>query len=334
MRNKVKSKKKYRKLASKNNFFLYFSNKIPYLYKVIRSIFFYVRVKINPFISLRFLYLSDKRIFDLKKFRIKKINIDFVILGAQKSGTSSLHKYLDTHSQIFMSYPMKESRYFMGYNFAKKFYKRQFNIKIKNGDFILKNFILQGYYNERIIGESSTAYTIGQRSIEHSVPERMYNENPNLKFIYILRNPYARILSNYYHLVEKHSIKQDLNSLIQEDRNIVDTSLYFSQINKYINYFPKENFKLIIFEEFLEKKKETTDEILDFLNVPREDVNFNETFNKSKGDSEIKKRLLINDKTFKELSIQVEKDVEMLEEFIGRKIECWDLSASKWSSGI
>ena len=61
--------------------------------------------------------------------------LDFIIIGAQKSGTTSLHNYLDKHPDIFMSKPFKEPRYFMPFSFVKKYYKEQKNpiyLKSKN----------------------------------------------------------------------------------------------------------------------------------------------------------------------------------------------------------
>src|SRR4051794_17663311 len=99
-----------------------------------------------------------------------------------KSGTSSLHAYLATHPQIFMC-PEKEPEFF-----AKE------AIWSRGERWYLELFA--GAKNESIIGESSTVYSKIPKF--RGVPERIGKFNPEARFIYVMRDPIERTISQYW----------------------------------------------------------------------------------------------------------------------------------------
>ncbi|MEA3642075.1 MAG: hypothetical protein VBE63_19355, partial [Lamprobacter sp.] len=103
---------------------------------------------------------------------------NLVVPGFPKSGTSSLHEYLDLHPQINMS-RHKESHFFAiekHWNKGWDYHNSLFNIS--------KDY---SYY-----GESSTIYCISEKSIE-----RIQSSLKSPKFIFLLRHPVQRVLSHY-----------------------------------------------------------------------------------------------------------------------------------------
>ena len=98
---------------------------------------------------------------------------NFFIIGAPKCGTTSLHNYLKSHSQITMSNP-KEPHYF--------------SKDIKNGG--IRNIekyadcFSHGKRNAIAIGESSTLYLYSRVAVQN-----IYNYNRDVKFITMIRNP-------------------------------------------------------------------------------------------------------------------------------------------------
>ena len=179
---------------------------------------------------------------------------DFFLIGAMKSGTSSLHYYLDQHPAISMS-AIKEPNYFS-----------------KTRSFLHKG---KAWYmslfpdNNNIKGESSTAYT--KHPHIQGVPSRIRKINRQAKFIYLLRHPVDRTVSHIQHDMLEGLIpyvKYMDGYIRQKENNIyVDCSRYMTQLNQYLKLFPKENFLILSLEELNSNPEETTDRVFHFLGV-------------------------------------------------------------------
>ena len=106
---------------------------------------------------------------------------DFIIIGAAKSGTTTLYQYLCRHPQIYMSTP-KEPDFFsldMNYHKGIEWYESLFD----------------GAKPEQICGEASTTYS---RWHQHpKAAERISQYLPKVKLIYIMRHPVDRAYSFY-----------------------------------------------------------------------------------------------------------------------------------------
>lgn len=165
-----------------------------------------------------------------------KAHPDFIIIGAMKSGTTTLHKYLSGHPDIFMTTP-KEPGFFS----RNEVFKKGF-------DWYLSLF--QDAKMNQITGEASTCYSRWPAFDE--VPERIFNFNNNVKLIYILRHPVERAYSHYGHLTftDKKSFASFEDALSKENE-IVLSSKYMLQLNKFLEYFPKEHILLVDFEELM-----------------------------------------------------------------------------------
>lgn len=287
-------------------------------------------VRINPFISLSYIYLYDGYLFNLKELRKTKIVLNLVIIGAPKSGTSSLHNYLNIHPDIFMSTPMKEPGFFIDTGYTKKgFKKRRMKVEFKNK--LLKNDMLQGYCGQQIFGESPTYYTWCYNSSIYKIPENIKWINPKMKFIYMLRNPLERIQSNYLHRKKYDFNILDLNKYISNTNALLLTSLYSQQLNRFLIHFSKKQFKILIFEEFIENPQKSLNEIFEFLSVSIFDkYNKFEIYNKSNRISFTDNELLFTGENYNRLMSLISKDLDTLESTLGRSLKIWDLSKEKW----
>ena len=119
---------------------------------------------------------------DIRKYIIEALRIgnlpDFLIIGVQKGGTTSLRKYMSRHPKIAFS-NTKELHYFDNLRYKWKnlaWYKSQFPILRFN----------------RIFGESTPSYLYFS-----GAPKRIYKTIPDVKLIILLRNPVDRAFSNY-----------------------------------------------------------------------------------------------------------------------------------------
>ena len=255
---------------------------------------------------------------------------NLVVLGAQKCGTTSLHHYLGKHPDIFMSNPMKEPGYFQFEERAKDNWRRN-GVEIASRNLLLEKYMLKGFNSERYFGEASTVYTLKEQSRRFRIPEKMRSQNKNIKLLYIVRNPLARIVSAYNHEAKLPLFKNlSLSERFQMGDGLLRTSLYHYQISYYLQFIPRENVEIIVFEEFVEKTQKTMNRVYEFLGLDPfcNDSNFPILNASRRGNEDSKIPIEIYDKIIG----KVLKDVKDLEKIVGSQpLSSWDMSRSKWA---
>ena len=201
---------------------------------------------------------------------------DFFIIGAAKSGSTSLWYFLGQHSDIFMTDDIayKELGYFC-FNYGcndLQTYSTYFNSANKG----------------QLVGEACHAYISSPESAE-----LIWKLNPNAKIIAILRNPIERAFSLYSWMVENGYEYLSFNKAIKREKKILSNSeivnkkfmhsyfrnylylnsgLYYNQIKNYYRLFESKNIFISTSEDLKNNTEETLQEILKFLGV--ENVNF------------------------------------------------------------
>jgi hypothetical protein len=159
---------------------------------------------------------------------------NLLIIGARKAGTTSLHSYLSLHPQIFMS-KEKELSFFDAQNRWRRgveWYKSNFDSSFA------------------INGESSPQYTRFPRT--PGVPERIKQVLGTPKFIYMIRDPVERIVSDYVQIVDWRPATApfgDILANIEKDpQEYLQGSSYFLQITQYLKHFPRESLLVVLQE--------------------------------------------------------------------------------------
>lgn len=174
---------------------------------------------------------------------------DFIIIGAAKSGTTSLHHYLLEHPRVSMSDP-KELNFFVDAPVVGNWHR---------GLAWYKSFFPAGKLN----GESSPAYTFEGENYAPKAALRIKNIMPDAKLIYLLRNPIERIQSHYLQMLfmGRIPLKVSLDDLLSRGpgcqsgihgdcyTNIVYSSLYCRQISHYLNFFSLEQIHFLTLED-------------------------------------------------------------------------------------
>ncbi len=179
--------------------------------------------------------------------------VDFMIIGAQKCGTSSLAFQLAQHSQVCFC-KKKEPHYFS---------------RVDNWRENLNQYhSLFSPREGQLCGEASTSYTC--LPIYLNTYTRLYKYNPELKFIYIVRQPVERIISHYSHRYLRGRIKERPETEVWDDLAYLCTSRYGVQIMPYIELFSRENVLIIISEEAILTPIDTLKQIARFLNISEE----------------------------------------------------------------
>lgn len=201
----------------------------------------------------------------------KKVN--FILIGSQKSGTSSLSKLLAEHPEICFS-SIKEPGFFKLDNYLEKF------------DWY--NSLFHPTTSTKIFGEGSTHYTM--RPIFNKVADRIFQYNPEMKFIYIMRDPVERILSEYSHNLTKNlTIYPDFETEIKKVSSYCYYGKYYYQLKPYLDLFPKNNFLLLSFEEFIANQQACFSKVCQFLNVSDLPIKTQAYANASEGKIDVAK---------------------------------------------
>jgi len=281
------------------------------------------RYLIQPFVSSRFLHLFGQKYLNLRSAKIEAIKPTLAIIGAQKAGTSSLHSYLSNHPEIFMSH-IKEPGLYLDQHEAAQ------NDRIGTPDQVLK-IMLHGYKGEKVFGEGSTYYTKAPSAGEN-VAKNMALDNPDIKLIYILRNPFGRIISQYLHYLDTGRMDCSFEEFITSESTHLPRSLYFYQLKRFLEHFKPEQIKLILFEEMIADTPKILREVCEFLSVnPEFKFPAAGVVNRSKSRDKVQsENLRIPREKYQAMRNQIETDKQEIEELLGRKISCWELSEEKW----
>ena len=211
---------------------------------------------------------------------------DFLIVGCMKCGTTTLLHLLRHHPQIYI--PYREIDYFSNdYLYQRRdieWYENQFNGSDNYFLKFLKNekYYSRGikWYEERcqkygikfVVGEKTVAYT--------TVPERIVKYLPQVKLIWIFRNPISRTYSHYWHSVmkgwEKYNFYKGLIKEKARTRNkknnfpkyhFRSASIYAKYIKNYLRHFTRSQMHFILFEDMIENPIKVAQNVYKFLNV-------------------------------------------------------------------
>jgi hypothetical protein len=205
-------------------------------------------------------------------FKAQRVHLpNFFILGAAKSGTTSLYAYLAQHPDIFLS-PVKEPSFFC----------EGFQV-VKNPIDYFRLF--DSVRNEKVIGEASHVYLSNPSTA--SVLAALF---PQAKFVVIFRNPADRAYSLYHHMRRfgYENIGTFEKALLAEEHRMSSSRfretcpqyfynfLYFrsglfgEQIERYLSLFARDQFHFLTLEELKQDPMAALTAILKFLDVSLE----------------------------------------------------------------
>jgi hypothetical protein len=177
---------------------------------------------------------------------------NFLIIGAAKSGTTSLAHYLRAHPQAFM--PRFEPHYFTAerrWKLGQAWYESQFK---EAGDAVA-------------VGEKSASYS--RHPLYQGVPGRVAALLPNARVVYLVRHPLQRMRSEYLHRLLNGKETRSLDEAVRADPSYLDTSRYALQIDRYLEHFPEEQLLVLTAERLRHDRREALDRVLELLGLDR-----------------------------------------------------------------
>lgn len=175
-----------------------------------------------------------------------------IIIGAQKCGTTSLHKYLNCHPEIIMS-AQKELNFFCeDYQWVNgvEWYMRQFTGQAK------------------IFGEASPGYTM--YPVRQGTPERMSQVVPKAKLIYLVRDPVERMISHYLDRLKAGRERRPVDVALTDpsaENFYLRYSQYYEQLSLFLKYYPREAILVETAANLRNNRIETLRRIFLFLQV-------------------------------------------------------------------
>ncbi|WP_138429434.1 sulfotransferase family protein [Fodinibius saliphilus] len=181
----------------------------------------------------------------------QEYKVDFMIVGSQKCGTTTLAEMLRRHPAI-VSCDEKEPMFFCSSpNWQDEISDYHSLFQWKKGGMHF---------------ESSTSYTFyPYRDLK--VWDRLYTYNPDLKIIYIVRHPIDRIISSYMHAYEQGHFDTGLEKTIVKNAFFLNVTRYATQIRPYIDRFGSENVQILFFEDLVQDPSAVVSELSKFLGI-------------------------------------------------------------------
>lgn len=176
---------------------------------------------------------------------------NFLVVGAEKAGTSTLAAMLAEHPEVFICNP-KEPRFFsQNWNKGLQWYASLFT----------------GAVNYQAVGEASPAYTWAPES--RDVPRRIHQCLGNIRYLYIVRNPIERMISHYRHALLYRWIPDHtaFETALKLRPGLKNCSRYFYQIEQYLPYTSRQQWHVVVLEELMKDYQSNADEIFRFLGI-------------------------------------------------------------------
>ena len=255
---------------------------------------------------------------------------DYLIIGVQKGGTTSLYKYLKMHPKIKSAF-RKEIHFFdRKFDKSLSWYRSHFPFK-ENG---------------YIVGEATPDYIFNPYAAK-----RVARLLPSIKLIVLLRNPIDRALSHYYHSSRHSAYRKKVTSFedalaieetitssidfarLQQNEEIYTHSniynlhekysylrrgIYINQIKPWVSLFPREQLLILRSEDLYSNPQKVYKACLNFLGVqhyePNDFFKFNASRGYSKMNAETREKLIqyfkpFNDELSKYLNIELDWNV-------------------------
>ncbi|KPQ17782.1 MAG: Sulfotransferase domain [Rhodobacteraceae bacterium HLUCCO18] len=182
---------------------------------------------------------------------------DFLIIGAEKAGTTWLHDVLRAHPDLFLP-DTKELHFFNRFDSNG----REIDTYARRG---------LGWYERHFeaaergkpAGEATPLYLC-----DPAAPRRIRRTLPEARFIVLLRDPVSRTWSHYRMARAKGHITEDLATLIdRRDARIVGRGLYAAQLDRWFALFPRERFLILFFEQVMAEPQAALTRIAAWLEV-------------------------------------------------------------------
>lgn len=246
---------------------------------------------------------------------------NFLIIGAARTGTTSLYQNLQSHSEIYLPKSKRPEPHFFfrEASFAKglDWYERTY---------------FDAWAGEKAVGEASTSYFFGEET-----PTRIAESLPGCRFILMLRDPVQRAFSNYW-----HSVKAGLETLsfaeaieAEDERtaalkgtdmgetrpfSYLARSRYGEQMARWLSVFGPEHFCVLLFDDYVRDTASCLRQIAHFLGVAEDGFAVANRFAENRSTPE---EAMLDPELEARLRSYFAKDILTLQKQLGRDFSGW-----------
>lgn len=190
---------------------------------------------------------------------------NFLLIGAQKAGTTALINYMANHPDIFVPKDKEASCFYDDPDCSNRF----------------KKFSYKKYFDtwkgEKLAGNAP----VNLLYFAEESAKRIYRFNDAMKLIAILRNPVERAYSAYWYFVRNGLEKESFETALEREKYIVkhgnfdelanftyiSHGYYYEQLAHFFRLFNEEQFLILIYDDFKNNPRETLEKIYAFLAI-------------------------------------------------------------------
>ncbi len=189
---------------------------------------------------------------------------DFVIIGAQKAGTTWLGARLAEQTELFLPRPYEVHFFDRNDNYAK------------GRDWYAERFAAAP--PKILAGEKTPDYFWTARPDGHGpndIPERMHNTVPEARLIVVLRDPVTRAISALNHLVrvrwlspfaDPDTVLRDALDSKRDHYGLIDRGKYLFHLRRFLDFYPRDRIHVVFFEdEIATSPQATIESVMNFL---------------------------------------------------------------------
>ena len=221
-----------------------------------------------------------KRYWDIGKYQ----EPDFLVIGFGKCGTTAFYDYLCQHPQVLPAVRKEPFSLSKLVRMNENFKEKDWSLLSSERDWYLAHFAPRPKEKCFITGEASTS------NIIPGVEKIIASWFPSIKLVALIREPVKRTISHYEERLkidrQRGSLNEVINSELDEleaTTNLAQTvtenlkkgwrehiamSLYFYPLERWMKFFPKEQFLILTNEELAQYPEQTMKQAFDFLDLP------------------------------------------------------------------
>jgi RNase P protein component len=175
---------------------------------------------------------------------------DVFVIGAMKSGTTTLYNSVLRHSAISLT-NMKEVNYFL-----------------KDLPLVKLNELYKVQFSKPELLKIDVSPNYAKRHLYPDVARKIHQANPKAKIIFIVRDPYHRLLSHLHHNLLRDRFKEEnLENEVLTNRDYILTSSYGYQLEEYFKLFGEKNVLVLVFENLRKSPQHFVEQLQTFLEI-------------------------------------------------------------------
>lgn len=171
----------------------------------------------------------------------------FLLIGAMKSGTTTLSGYLREHPDVFLTTPKEPNFFNDHWHRGVGWYERLFAKAV----------------GAPVRGEASVRYTSWPHDPE--CPRRIAGLLPGVRLLYLVREPVVRMRSHYLHEVAAMRERRPIQRALRENPLYLDRSRYATQLERYLDHFPREQLMIVRGEDLFARPLEVLARVYEFI---------------------------------------------------------------------